>query len=161
MLANTDDALYRISNITLNDDHIIRRTLVIEQEKSTAIRDLLRANYFKLSQIDRDGPYAISMRICDQNILIQINGEAGAPFETLSISMRPFKKLIKDYFLICDGFHEASRLGERAKLETLDMARRGLHNEGASQLKDYLQNKADMDMQTARRFFTLICVLHI
>lgn len=149
-----------IFKIELEDHHVLKRAPIIEQERATAIRDLLRSHSFVPKETSLK-PFYIRIGVKDYRLILKIRDENKKELAPITLALRPFKKLIKDYFLICDGFMQAYRSGDRAKVETLDMTRRALHNEGALLLKEYLKNDIEMDIQTSRGFFTLICVLHV
>lgn len=159
-MVSDDNAQGDIFKIELEEKHILKRAPIIEQERATAIRDLLRSHKFT-PVAKSQKPYYVKLGVKDYRLSIKIRDEKRVELEPVILPLRPFKKLIKDYFLICDGFMQAYRSGDRAKVETLDMTRRALHNEGALLLKDYLKDRVEMDIQTSRGFFTLICVLHI
>lgn len=150
-----------ILKIELDDKHVKSRAPIIEQERAAAIRDLLRTNAFKLIGGTSLPPYYVRIGIQDYRLIIHVRDSNRVELEPITLALKPFRRLVRDYFMICSSFMEAYGLGQRAKVEALDMARRGIHNEGALLLKDYLGDKIQMDIRTARGFFTLICVLHI
>ena len=149
----------RIIDIRLDDRTIIRRNEDIEQEKRVAIFDLLEANRFAPAGLE--GPYRILLRVEDNRLAIDIHDEADALLDTVRLGLARFRRSIRDYFAICDSYFKAVRSDSPHGLETIDMARRGIHNEGAELLQECLSDQITLDFDTARRLFTLICVLHI
>jgi uncharacterized protein (UPF0262 family) len=149
----------RIIDIQLDERSILRRNADIEQERRIAIFDLLEKNYF--DAIGHDGPFRVTLRVEEGRLAVLLADSAGAELDTIRIGLARFRRPVRDYFAICDSYFKAVR-GEGARgIEAIDMARRGLHNEGAELLKTCLAGKVDVDFDTARRLFTLICVLHI
>jgi uncharacterized protein (UPF0262 family) len=149
----------RIIAIELDERTIIRRSEDIERERRVAIFDLLEANRFQPA--GHDGPFRIVLRIEDNRLAIDLHDEAGAPLETIRFGLARFKRPVRDYFAICETYFKAVRADSPRGVETIDMARRALHNEAAELLRECLAGKIEMDFDTARRLFTLICVLHI
>ena len=149
----------RIIAIDLDERSIIRRNEDIEQEKRVAIFDLIEGNRFALA--GRDGPFRVVMRVEDSRLAIDVQDEAGGEIETVRLGLARFRRLIRDYFHICDSYFKAVRSTDPRSIETIDMARRGMHNEAAEMLKDCLAPQVVVDFDTARRLFTLLCVLHI
>jgi uncharacterized protein (UPF0262 family) len=147
----------RIASITL-DDGGKRRSLEAEHEMSVAMADLLGENLFKPEQMG-SGPYNVTLRIEDGRLVFDMAG--GGKKGKVMLSVQPLKHIIKDYFLICESYYAAIKASGRGKIEAIDMARRGIHNEGADKLQELLAGKITIDKQTSRRLFTLICVLHI
>lgn len=149
----------RIIDIELDERSIIRRNPDIEQERRVAIFDLLEKNRFDAA--GHEGPFRIVLRVEDNRLAIDLHDEAGAPLGTVRLGLARFRRPIRDYFAICDSYFKAVRAENPRGIETIDMARRALHNEAAAVLQECLDGKVDMDFDTARRLFTLICVLHI
>ena len=149
----------RIIHIELDDRTIIRRSDEIEQERRIAMFDLLEANVFKPA--GQDGPFRILLRVEDNRFAIDIKDENDASLETIRLGLARFRRPIRDYFAICDSYFKAVRAETPRGLEAIDMARRAIHNEAAELLRECLEGKIDLDFDTARRLFTLICVLHI
>lgn len=149
----------RIIDVELDDRTIIWRNADVEQERRIAIFDLLEENHF--APVGYDGPFRILVRVEDNRLAIDLKNEAGEPLETIRISLGRFRRPIRDYFAICDSYFKAIRSDTPKGIEAVDMARRALHNEAAELLKECLEDKIEMDFDTARRLFTLICVLHI
>lgn len=153
--------MYCIHKIDLDDASIIRRTPEVEHERAVAICDLLEGNHFKPLEIDAAGPFALFISVAENRLGLQISGDGLPEPHKVILTLSPFRGIIKDYFLICESYFDAIKHATPQKIETIDMARRGLHNEGSELLKNLLKEKVDMDFETSRRLFTLICVLHI
>ncbi len=149
----------RIIDIELDERSILRRNPDIEHERRVAIFDLLEANHF--DPVGLDGPFRVKLRVEDNRLAIDLHDEAGAPLDTIRMGLGRFRRPIRDYFAICDSYFKTVRSEHPRGLEAIDMARRGLHNEAAELLQECLLDKVGMDFDTARRLFTLICVLHI
>jgi uncharacterized protein (UPF0262 family) len=149
----------RIIDIQLDERTIIRRNEDVEQEKRIAVFDLLEGNHF--DPAGHEGPFRILLRVEDNRLAIDLRDEAGAPLDTIRLGLARFRRLIRDYFAICDSYYKALRSDTPHRIEAVDMARRAVHNEAAELLKECLQDKVDLDFDTARRLFTLVCVLHI
>ena len=153
----------RICHIELDDSSLPPPTPEIEQERKVAIYDLMEENSFVLpARDDREvpeGPYHLSLSIRDKRLVFDIKTEAKDPAE-FHLSLSPFRQVVKDYWAICESYFDAVKNLAPAQIETIDMARRGIHNEGARVLEERLEGKAEIDNDTARRLFTLICVLH-
>ncbi|MDJ0639775.1 MAG: UPF0262 family protein [Paracoccaceae bacterium] len=150
----------RIIEINIDDSALAPPTPEIEQERRVAVFDLLEDNEFKLSSAPDQGPFKLLLAIRDKRLVFDIkteNDEAAAEFH---LSLSPFRQVVKDYFQICESYFEAVKRLPPAQIEAIDMARRGIHNEGARVLQERLDDKVDLDIDTARRLFTLICVLH-
>ncbi len=151
---------HRLSAIVLDERSIVRRTREIEQERDIAIYDLLEANSF-LPEGSPGGPYKLLLGIEENRLTFDIQLEDGAPHGKIMLSLTPLRKVIKDYFLICESYYKAIRNAPPSQIEALDMGRRGLHDEGSTLLRERLKGKIHVDHDTARRLFTLICVLHL
>ena len=154
----------RIIAIDLDEKTIIWRNADVEQERRVAIFDLLEENRFQPVRAypeDYAGPYRVKLRVEEGRLAIDIAAESGERLETLVLGLASFRRPIKDYFAICDSYFQAIRQSTAAQIETVDMARRGIHNDAAQLLQTRLEGKIDVDFDTARRLFTLICVLHI
>jgi uncharacterized protein (UPF0262 family) len=150
----------RIAQIHLDSGSIVRWSREVQHERQVAIFDLLERNAFALEG-GFAGPYRVELSLRDANLVFAIEAENGAEATELVLPMRPFRRLIKDYFLICNSYFEAIRKASPSRIEAIDMGRRGLHNEGAEKLADALAGKVRVDDETARRLFTLVCVLHV
>ena len=147
----------RLTAVTLDDASIGRAPPDIEHERAVAIYDLLEANSFVLP--DHPGPYRLVLLYAEKRLILDIRTEDDEPLVAHLLSLTPFRKIVKDYFLVCESYHQAIRSGSPSRIEAIDMGRRGLHNEGSQILMDRLRDKVDIDFDTARRLFTLICVL--
>lgn len=156
----TPDPTKRIASIVLDEASVVRRTPEIEHERKVAIFDLLEDNTFAPVGSD-GGPYSLHLAIEENRLVFDIRNEAEDPHGKVILSLSPFRKIIKDYFLICESYYEAIRSASPSKIESIDMGRRGLHNEGAELLTARLDGKITIDHDTSRRLFTLICVLHM
>ena len=154
----------RIIEIELDDAGLPPPTPEIEQERKVAIFDLLEDNTFVLpTRDDRvvpDGPYKMHLAIRDKRRVFDVSTEADDKAAEFHLSLSPFKQVVKDYFQICESYFDAVKNLPPSQIETIDMARRGIHNEGSRVLQERLEGKAEIDTDTARRLFTLICVLH-
>ncbi len=163
-IAALDMSDTRIIEVTLDEGSIIRRSDDIEQERRVAIRDLLEHNHFAPQREHPDGytgPYRIHLRVEEGRLVIDILREDRSHLETHVLGLARFRRPIREYFAICDSYYRALRAATPQQIETVDMARRGVHNEASEMLKERLDGKIDVDFDTARRLFTLICVLHI
>jgi uncharacterized protein (UPF0262 family) len=149
----------RIIDVELDEHTIIRRSEDIERERRVAIFDLLEGNSFQPAGLE--GPFRIRLRIEDNRLAIDVRDEGGEPLETFRLGLGRFKRPVRDYFAICESYFKAVRSDSPKGLETIDMARRAAHDEAAELLRESLAGKIEMDFDTARRLFTLICVLHI
>ena len=154
----------RISAIDLDEKSLARPTPEIEQERRVAIFDLLEENSFGLPKRDDrqvpPGPYRLGLAIRDGRLVFDVATEPGEKVGEFHLSLGPFRQVVKDYFQICESYFEAVKRLPPSQIEAIDMARRGIHNEGARVLQERLEGKAEVDKDTARRLFTLICVLH-
>ncbi|HEX8300399.1 UPF0262 family protein [Sphingomonas sp.] len=154
----------RIIDVTLDERTILWRSADIEQERRIAIFDLLEDNRFAPQRQHADGyagPYKLHLTVQEGRLAMEIRRADDSPLETLILGLARFRRPIRDYFAICDSYYQAIRAATPAQIETVDMARRGIHNEAAELLRERLEGKIDVDFDTARRLFTLICVLHI
>ncbi len=154
----------RISHIELDDANLPPPTPEIEQERKVAMFDLIEGNTFELPKRDDrlvpPGPYRVQLSIREKRMVFGIRTEAEEPAAEFHLSLSPFRQVVKDYWQICESYFDAVKNLPAAQIETIDMARRGIHDEGARVLIERLAGKAEVDTETARRLFTLICVLH-
>lgn len=154
----------RIIHIELDDSGLPTPTPEIEQERKVAMFDLMENNSFALpARDDKDvpaGPYRLALSIRERRLVFDVQTEEETPAGEFHLSLGPFRQVVKDYFQICESYFDAVKTLPPSQIETIDMARRGIHNEGARVLQERLEGKADVDYDTARRLFTLICVLH-
>ena len=150
----------RIIDIKLDEKSVVRRTPDVEHERAIAVFDLLEDNSFTLTS-GEEGPYCVLLRLEEDRLILEVGDESARPLQSIAISVRPFRRVIKDYFSVCESYFEAIKTASPSKIEAIDMGRRGLHNEGSDLLRDRLEDKVTLDFDTARRLFTLLCVLHI
>jgi uncharacterized protein (UPF0262 family) len=153
-----------IIDVQLDEKTVTRRSPDVEHERAVAIYDLLEHNYFapvEATDGGRGGPYTLHLSISENRLLFDVRDAKDQPLRTLFLSLAPFRKVVKDYFTICESYYEAIKTASPSRIEAIDMGRRGLHNEGSQILRDRLAGKVEIDEDTARRLFTLICVLHI
>jgi uncharacterized protein (UPF0262 family) len=129
-----------------------------EHERKTAIFDLLEDNRFQLCN-GVAGPYHLILANLENRLVFDVRNQAQQNIVAFGLSMSPFRRIVKDYFDICGSYYDAIRTANPGQIETIDMARRGLHNEGSEILRERLKGKAEMDLDTARRLFTLVCAL--
>jgi uncharacterized protein (UPF0262 family) len=154
----------RIIHIELDEATILWRNADIEQERRIAIFDLIEDNAFKplrAHAAGHEGPYRLRLSVQDGRLTLEISDEQGVLLETLILGLGRFRRPIREYFAICDSYYQAIRKASAQEIETIDMARRGVHNEASEMLLERLEGKVETDFATARRLFTLICVLHI
>jgi uncharacterized protein (UPF0262 family) len=150
----------RIAKITLDEKTVVRRNADIEHERAVAIFDLLEENSFA-PVAGYDGPFHLDLGIEDSRLVLDIRGTDDVSRERIVLSLAPFRGIVKDYFLICESYFAAIKRASTMQIEAIDMGRRGLHNEGSELLRERLADKVVLDLNTARRLFTLVCVLHI
>ena len=154
----------RIIDIALDEATILWRNADIEQERRIAIFDLIEENSFKPCRAfdaGHQGPYKLRLSVHDGRLQLDVSDAADQLLECLILGLGRFRRPIREYFAICDSYYQAIRKATAAEIETIDMARRGVHNEAAEMLLERLDGKVETDFATARRLFTLICVLHI
>ena len=152
---------HRIVDIVLDDRTVVRRSPEVEHELNVAVYDILEQNKFEPVG-EFQGPYRIFLRIEDRRRLVfEVSGENGEDQGRISLPLVPFRRIVRDYFQICESYYDAIKRLSPSQIETIDMARRSIHNEGSELLADHLAGKIGVDVETARRLFTLICVLHI
>ncbi len=154
------EAPQRIAAITLDERTVVRRSPAIEDERATAITDLLKDNQFT-PHSGRAGPFHLHLAIAENRLAMEIRAPAGGSRETIVLPLAPFRRIVKDYFLVCESYYEAIRGKSLVQLEAIDVGRRSLHDEGSALLIERLAGKVAIDHATARRLFTLICVLHL
>ena len=154
-----EDANNRIVAVTLDEESIGRSGPDIEHERAIAIYDLIEENLFAPEGAS-GGPFTLHIGITGNRLMFDIRKEGGAPVVVHLLSLTPFRGIVKDYFMICDSYYQAIRTATPDKIEAIDMGRRGIHDEGSRTLQERLKGKVRVDFETARRLFTLICVLH-
>ncbi len=159
--ASADSA--RILGITLDERTVIRRNADIEHERAVAIFDLLEENSFRPISPPLAGPFHLHLGIEENRLIIEIQSPAPerAALDRIVLPLQTFRKIVRDYFMICESYYNAIRNATPSQIEAIDMGRRGLHNEGAELLRERLAERVAVDVDTSRRLFTLICVLHI
>jgi uncharacterized protein (UPF0262 family) len=153
---------HRIAAIELDERTVLWRNADIEQERRIAIYDLLESNHFRPLDIAGDGPWRLLLRVEEGRLVMDCALEAdGSAPHPIVLPLAPFRRTVREYFAICESYYKAIRHAAPSAIETIDMARRGLHNDAARLLMERLDGRVEIDMDTARRLFTLICVLHI
>jgi len=154
------DGKARIAALELDQKSIVRWSPEVEHERDVAIFDLLEGNHFRL--VDGcEGPYRVLLTLRESTLVMQVHGDGQSEPVEVTLGIRQFRRVVKDYFLICDSYFQAIKGATPSRIESIDMARRGLHNEGSDLLRNALEGRVDLDHDTARRLFTLVCVLHI
>jgi uncharacterized protein (UPF0262 family) len=149
----------RIIDIVLDEESVARRSPEVEHERAVALFDLIEENDFAL--VGTPGPYRLRIGIFEQRLVFDVRDEGDTKLRDIVLSLTPFRKVVKDYFLVCESYYAAIKKLSPSQIEALDMGRRGLHNEGSELLRERLDGKIEIDLDTARRLFTLICALHI
>jgi uncharacterized protein (UPF0262 family) len=155
----SEPSTQRLVAVTLDESSIGRSNPDVEHERAVAIYDLIEENRFAPAG-DENGPYALTIAIADNRLVFDIRRPDGDPVVTHMLSLSPFRRIVKDYFMICESYYQAIRKSTPSQIEAIDMGRRGLHDEGSRLLLERLESKVATDFDTARRLFTLICVLH-
>ena len=150
----------RLTYIAIDDSGLPTPTPEIEQERKVAIFDLLEDNSFVLPRGGQPGPYKLNLAIKERRLVFDVTTEDDAKAAEFHLSLSPFRQVVKDYFQICESYFDAVKRLPPSQIEAIDMARRGIHNEGSRVLQERLEGKVEIDIDTARRLFTLICVLH-
>jgi uncharacterized protein (UPF0262 family) len=151
---------HRIGAILLDEKSVVKRSPEVEQEREVAISDLLENNLFKPKGA-AGGPYRLALSVRENRLVFDIARDSGQRVGRILLSLAPFRRIVKDYFLVCDSYYKAMRSAPPSQIESLDMGRRAVHNEGTELLIKRLNGKIETDFDTARRLFTLICVLHL
>ena len=154
-----DKGMNRLAVVTLDEDSIGRGNPDQEHERAIAIFDILEDNHFSIP--GREGPYALTLGLVENKLSFAISRQGGEPVMTHLLSLTPFRRVIRDYEMICESYYNAIKTASPTQIEAIDMGRRGLHNEGSELLRERLDGKIEIDLDTARRLFTLICALHI
>ena len=149
----------RLIAVTLDEGSIGRTNAEVEHEREVAIFDLLERNAFALEGHD-GGPYTLHLSLADNRLVFTVGDENRNPIVHVMLSLSPFRRLVKDYFLMCESYYQAVKAAPPSRIEAIDMGRRGLHDEGSRLLMERLKGKVLIDIATARRLFTLICALH-
>ena len=151
---------YRLAAIILDEASVVHRSRAIEQEREVAIYDLLEKNSFR-PEGSQGGPYQLILGLEESRLVMDVRLEDGSDHGRFLLSLMPLRKVVKDYFLICESYYKAIRTAPPHQIESLDMARKTLHDEGAQELRKRLEGKIETDFDTARRLFTLVCVLQM
>jgi uncharacterized protein (UPF0262 family) len=150
----------RLVAVTLDENSIGRSNPDVEHERAVAIYDLIEENTFAPNADDGGGPFGLHLSITGSRLMFDIRREDGTPVVAHLLSLTPLRRIVKDYYMVCDSYYAAIRTATPDRIEALDMGRRALHDEGSTILMERLKRKVDVDFDTARRLFTLICVLH-
>ena len=149
----------KLVNVKLDDNLSRTFSADVDHERKVAIYDLLESNEFKVEGRD-SGPYDLNLAIDGTKLVLNISDASGETCAVIGLALSPLRRIVKDYYAICESYYQAIRTATPSQIETIDMARRGLHNEGSQILQDRLDGKVTVDLDTARRLFTLVCVLH-
>ncbi|HET8726689.1 MAG TPA: UPF0262 family protein [Alphaproteobacteria bacterium] len=155
-----DDRRASLIEVTLDERLVKWRSAEVEHERKVAIYDLLEENRFTLVG-GVEGPYRVHLAIEDNRLIFDIRDDAGAPLDRVPLPLLQFRKIVKDYFQVCESYYDAIKRASPSRIEAIDMGRRGLHNEGSALLRERLAGRIEIDHDTSRRLFTLLCVLHI
>jgi len=158
--ADSGNDTHRIVKIDLDERSLAPATADIEHERKVAIYDLLEENYFKPGGAG-EGPFELYLSNVERRLVFDVRRQGGEALGQVHLSMTPFRKIIKDYFMLCESYYDAIRNAAPSQIETIDMARRAMHNEGSEILSERLKDKIELDTNTARRLFTLICSFHM
>ena len=150
----------RIVKLTLDERTVIRRSADVEHERKVAIFDLLEENSFRLVD-GPDGPYNLHLAMVETRLMLDVRSTDDEPIASVPLSLSTFRRVIRDYFMICESYYQAIKTAAPSQIEAIDMGRRGLHNEGSELLRERLSAQVEVDHDTARRLFTLVCVLQI
>jgi uncharacterized protein (UPF0262 family) len=150
----------RLVGVTLDSNSIGRNSADVDHEREIAIFDLLEANSFALEQSEKDGPYTLHLSLADNRLVLTVGDVARSPITNVSLSLSPFRRIVKDYFMMCESYYQAIKTQPPSRIEAIDVGRRGLHDEGSRLLMERLKGKIAVDIATARRLFTLLCALH-
>jgi len=152
----------RIIDVRLDEKTLVRRRPEVEHERKVAIYDLLEENTFRVIQGTVSGPYTLHLSIDGDKICVDVHDKDDMPLCAAFLSVKGFRAIVKEYFMVCESYYSAIRTASPSQIEAIDMGRRGLHNDGADMLRERLGEKGiEVDADTARRLFTLVCVLHI
>jgi uncharacterized protein (UPF0262 family) len=150
----------RLIEISLDERTVVRRSPEVEHERQVAIFDLLEGNHFAPNG-DHTGPFSLHLSIEENRLLFDICDGQNEALPAVTLPLLPFRRIVRDYFEVCESYFEAIKTASPTRIESIDMGRRGLHNDGSELLRERLDGKIDIDFDTARRLFTLICVIHI
>ncbi|GAB6053430.1 UPF0262 family protein [Magnetospira thiophila] len=153
------DSTAKIVQVYLDEKTVVRRSPQVEHERAVAIYDLLEDNLFDV--LGEEGPFNLHLAIQDNRMVFDVRSQADDPLCQFTLPTSIFRALIKEYFMVCESYYSAIKSAGTQQIEAIDMGRRGLHNDGSEMLIERLADKVRIDLNTARRLFTLICVLHI
>ncbi len=149
----------RLVAITLDEASIKRSNPNVEHEREVAIYDIVDANHFEVCGRD-EGPYTLHLSIVEDRLVMAIGSGRDPHIVSHVLSLTSLRRIMKDYFLVCDSYYQAIRTAPPSRIQAIDMGRRALHDEGSHLLAERLDGKVVIDHTTARRLFTLICALH-
>ncbi len=149
-----------IQEIFLDEATVVNRSAQVEHERKVAVYDLLESNYFKLLA-GPEGPYILHLSIEENRLAFDIRAADDQPIKRFMLALSPFRAIVREYLMVCDSYFKAIKSSSPSQIEAIDMGRRGLHNDGSEVLEQRLKDKVELDHDTARRLFTLVCVLHI
>lgn len=150
----------RIKEIFLDEQTVVNRSPQVEHERKVAIYDLLENNHFNLVG-GPEGPYVVRLSIEENRLAFDVRDENENPIKRFMLALSPFRSIVREYLMVCDSYFKAIKTSSPSQIEAIDMGRRGLHNDGSEVLEQRLHEKVELDHNTARRLFTLVCVLHI
>ena len=150
----------RIKDIHLDEHTVVNRSPQVEHERKVAIYDLLEDNHFNLTG-GPEGPYVVRLSIEENRLAFDVRDENDQPLKRFMLALSPFRAIVREYLMVCDSYYKAIKTSSPSQIEAIDMGRRGLHNDGSEVLEQRLKDKVELDHNTARRLFTLVCVLHI
>ena len=150
----------RLASIVLDERTVARRSAQVEHERRVAIFDLIEENSFVLVG-GEPGPYGLRLGIQEARLIFDVRDKKDEPLARFALPLGSFRRVVRDYFAVCDSYYKAIKTESPSRIEAIDMGRRGLHNEGSELLRERLAGKVEIDLDTARRLFTLLCVLHI
>ena len=159
MADNGSEKRFQIASVSLDERLVLRRTPEIEQERAVAIFDLIEKNRFRLLD-GPAGPYELHLAVVERRLNLRIAAPGHSSPLELTVSLGGFRRVVKDYFVVCDSYYEAIKRLSPAQIEAIDAGRRALHDEGADMLQQALASHVELDHDTARQLFTLLCVLH-
>jgi uncharacterized protein (UPF0262 family) len=150
----------RLVKATIDEASLGHNNADVEHEREVAIFDLLERNTFALEERDAEGPFTLHLSLAENRLVFSVGDAESNPITNVMLSLTPFRKIVKDYFLMCESYYQAVKTAPPSRIEAIDMGRRGLHDEGSRLLVERLKGKITTDIATARRLFTLICALH-
>ncbi len=157
--ARDDNPEGRLASVTLDENSLAYVSSDVDHERKVAIFDLIESNSFDVGERGA-GPFHLYLSIIDNRLVFDIADNTETQCAVFGLSLTPFRKIVKDYFLVCESYYDAIKTAQPSRIEAIDMGRRGLHDDGSRVLQDRLKGKVEVDFDTARRLFTLICVLH-